>query len=135
MDYDDGFAVGAADAAELDGQVFRARGGNVGAASENGLCFGERVDEEARAHTGQTMQAVVHGSHDAEVSAAAAQRPEQLLFIVAAGDNGASIKAGRRAQFPGSSAGSNPPPVPGAHAGVVGAGIGDENEFLAGRGH
>ena len=88
MNDDNGFAAGAA---KLDRQVFGARGGNVGAASENGFCFRERVDEEARAHTGQTMQTVAHGSHDAEVCAAAAQCPEQLLFIVAAGDNSASI--------------------------------------------
>ncbi len=91
MDHDDGFAVEAADAAKLDRQVFGARGGKVGAASENGFCFGERVDEETRAHTGETMQTEAHGGHGAEVSAAAAQRPEQLLFIVPAGNNDASI--------------------------------------------
>ena len=37
MDYDDGFAVGAADAGKLDRQVFGARGGNVGAASSTAL--------------------------------------------------------------------------------------------------
>ena len=37
------------------------------------------------------MQTVAHGGHDAEVSAAAAQCPEQLLFIVVIGDDDAPI--------------------------------------------
>ena len=91
MDHDHGFAVGAAHAAKLDCQVFRARSGNVGAAFQDGFCFEERVDEEARLDTGQTMQTVAHGGHDAEVSTPAAQCPEQLLFIVAASDDDVSI--------------------------------------------
>jgi hypothetical protein len=91
MDDDNWSAVGAAGAGKLDRQVFGARCGNVGAASQNGFCVRERVDEEPRAHTGQTMQTEAHGGHDAEVAAAAAQCPEQLRIIVAAGDNDASI--------------------------------------------
>ena len=47
-DYDDGFAVGAADAAKLDRQIFGAGGGDVGAASQNGFRLCERIDEHAR---------------------------------------------------------------------------------------
>jgi FAD binding domain len=67
--------------------VFPARSGNVGAASENGFRLCERIDQQARADAGEIVQTVAHGGHDAEVSAAAAQRPEQLPFIVAAGDD------------------------------------------------
>ena len=91
MDDDNWFAVGAAGAGKLDRQVFGARGGNVGATSENASCLCERVDQQARADAAKIAQTVAHGGHDAETSAAAAQRPEQLLFTVAAGDNGASI--------------------------------------------
>jgi hypothetical protein len=39
----------------------------------------------------QIVQAVMHGRHDAKVSAAT-QRPKQLLFFVVCGDNKASIR-------------------------------------------
>ena len=67
------------------------RGGNVGAASENGSRLCERVDQQARADAGKIVQTVTHGGNDAEVSASAAQCPEQLLFIVVGGGDGASI--------------------------------------------
>ena len=38
------------------------------------------------------MQAVAHGGHDAEVSAAAAQCPEQVLFSVVFGGYGAAVR-------------------------------------------
>jgi hypothetical protein len=38
------------------------------------------------------VQAVLQGGHDAEISAAAPQRPEQLLFTFGIGDDHASIR-------------------------------------------
>ena len=38
------------------------------------------------------MQTVAHGGHDAEVSTAAMQRPEQLLFSVVFGGNDAAVR-------------------------------------------
>jgi hypothetical protein len=84
-------AVGAADAGKLDRQVFGARGGNLGAASEYDPRLCEGVDQHARADAGEIVQAAAHGGHDAEVSAAAAQCPEQLRFIGLVGDDNASI--------------------------------------------
>jgi hypothetical protein len=78
MDQDDGFAVGAADTANLDRQVFGARCGNFGAAFQDGSRFGEWVDKEARADARKTVQTVAHGGHDAEVAAAGTDRGREL---------------------------------------------------------
>ena len=72
QNHDDGFAVRAAGTPDLDGQIFGAGSGNVGAAPENGSRLCERVDQHARAGAGEIVQTVAHGGHDAEISAAAA---------------------------------------------------------------
>jgi len=91
-DHDHGSAIWAEDASELNRQLFGRGSRNVGAACENGCGLGERVNEHARADTGQIVQPVVHRSDDAEVSTAATQRPKQLLFAVGLGDNEAPIR-------------------------------------------
>jgi hypothetical protein len=68
----------------------RLDGGSLPCPGRVGL--GERINEHARADARQTMQLRAHRRDDTEVAAAAAQRPEQLLFAIPLGDNGGSLR-------------------------------------------
>jgi hypothetical protein len=77
----------------LDRQVFCDGSRNLGSAFQDRFGFREQVNQHARADAGQIVQTVAHGGHDAKVAAAAAaQGPEQLLFMVVAHDDGAAIR-------------------------------------------
>ena len=61
-----------------DGQVVRAAGGGVAVEPEHVGRSVERVRDQAAGDHRQRMQAVREGGRDAEIAAAAAQRPEEV---------------------------------------------------------
>ena len=90
-DDDHGSAVGADDGHDLKRQFFGRRSGDLRAAVQDRFGLGERVNEQARADAGQSVQAATHRGHHAKVSAPAAQRPKQLGIVSVIGKDDASI--------------------------------------------
>ena len=90
-DHDHRRAVRAGDESNLHRQFCRARRPQCRRSLEDGSGLGEGINEHAGADARHFVQTVMHGGDDAEVSAAAAQRPIQLLLTVVAGDDDAPI--------------------------------------------
>ncbi len=90
-DDDHGSAAFADDGHGLKRQFFGRRSGDLRAAFQNRFGLGERVNEQACADVGQSVQSATHRGHHAKVSAPAAQRPKQLGFVSVIGKNDASI--------------------------------------------
>ena len=85
-------AVRTGDGADLNGQLIGHGRHRIGIASQDSFGFRERIDQHARNDVGQVVQTNAHCGYDTEVSAAAAQCPEQIFFATAFGGNDAPIR-------------------------------------------
>jgi GTP-binding protein HflX len=85
-------AVGTRDRADLDGQLIGQARRYLGKPTQNRPGFREGIDQHARDDVGQFVQTNAHLGHDAKISAAATQDPEQILFVARLGGDDTSVR-------------------------------------------
>src|SRR5262245_12504149 len=76
----------------LNSQLIRREGRNIGAALQNTLGLRKRIYKHPGADIRHVVQAIVHRGHDAKVSTATAQCPKELVLTVVSRERDTSIK-------------------------------------------
>src|SRR5262249_39593976 len=77
---------------DLNSQLIRREGRNIGAALQNTLCLRKRIYKHPGADIRHVVQAVVHRGHDAKVSTATAQCPKEFVLTVVSRERDTSIR-------------------------------------------